>query len=342
VGALLIEQWLAGLETIDVEDEASVALVRAAVRRHGAAQGLAHEAIESLATAASELGMNQLRHARDGEIAVRPVQRGGVPGVEVVAADRGPGIADPGAALLGERGATGGGGLGVGFSAAYRLVDELDADIRWGEGTCIRARRFATPLARSEVAVLGRPHPDSSESGDHAAVVRGDDDLLIAVVDGLGHGRPARAAADVAVATVLAAVPAGLPLDALLAACDRELVPTRGAVMAAARLRPRARTLEHAAAGNVMSRVVKADGTTFILRTAARILGGGRRPGRLAAETVPLAAGDTLLMYSDGLRSNLELGDGRQAHRRPVLALADELFRSHVRGTDDALLLVAR
>jgi anti-sigma regulatory factor (Ser/Thr protein kinase) len=337
VGALLIEHWIGGLPAIDVRDAASVALVREEVRRVAARQGLDTRAAESLAAAASELGHNQLVHAHDGEIAVVPIERDGVPGVEVVAADRGPGIAEPADALLGR---VVGKGLGVGLSAAYRQVDELDVDVRHGEGTCLRARRFARPVRRSEVAVLGIPFPDEPESGDHGVVCRDGRSLFLGVADGLGHGRPARAAADAAVGTLLGG--ADRPLDELVAACDRALVHTRGAVLALCRMTLADRVLAHAGAGNITSRLLLRDGTLRTLASSARVVGGGLRPGSLATETHTLHPDDTLILHSDGLRSRIELPDLRLLVRRPVLVVADALFKALYRGTDDALIIVAR
>jgi len=338
VGALLISQWLGGEDTIDIRDEASIAVVREAVRKLGAAQGLDKTAAEALATAASELGHNQLDHARGGEMLVRAVRRGEVPGVEVVAADRGEGIVDPTLAIQGQDKTPT--GLGVGFSGVYRLVHEIDADVRWGEGSCLWARRFAEPVRRSEVAILGRPHPDQNESGDHGGFVRTPEALVVGVVDGLGHGRPARDAADVAMKAFYAA--SARPLVELLEACSAAMVPTRGAVMAVARLDISRRTLEHAGAGNITSRIFRRDGRQEMFASTARVLGGGTRAGRLRAETGSLAADDTLLLYTDGLRSRTEIVEPRELMRQPALVIAHRLIRDFAREHDDALVLVAR
>src|SRR5690348_18021281 len=48
----------------------------------------------TLFRSASELGQNQIRHARFGSLGVRDIERGGIRGIEIVAADRGEGIDD--------------------------------------------------------------------------------------------------------------------------------------------------------------------------------------------------------------------------------------------------------
>ena len=59
----------------------------------------------------------------------------------------------------------------------------------------------------------------------------------------------------------------------------------------------------------------------------------------LDVEVVPVSAGDTLIFATDGIRSEftqrVALGDGPQQ-------LADRILGQHAKGTDDALVLVAR
>jgi len=162
VDALLSDAWLGALgsEALPTIDEASIAVARALVRERGAALGLGVIVVESLALAASELVANQLRHGRRGQFAVRAVARGGVPGLELCAADLGPGIADPRLALAGpgpsER------SLGAGLSGARRMVHEMDLDVRWGQGTLVLARAFAEPAR----AIDRDPSISTSRCGD--------------------------------------------------------------------------------------------------------------------------------------------------------------------------------
>jgi anti-sigma regulatory factor (Ser/Thr protein kinase)/serine/threonine protein phosphatase PrpC len=339
VGPVLTSGWLAGVaEVIPVLDEASVSLVREAVRRRAAAGGLTSEAAEALAAAASELAHNQRKHARLGTVGVRAIERGGVPGVEVIAADEGDGIADPAAALR-DLPRAGGAGLGIGLAAAARLADELDLDVRQGEGTCVWARKFATPVPRQELAVLSRPCAGETRSGDQAAWLRDGDALVLAVVDGLGHGPPARVAADAAIATLRRHAGAS-PADAL-AACDVALESTRGAVMSVARFDSTRRALEHAGAGNVSTRIYQ-QGTSQGFLTTARVLGARHRSVRIPVERVTLGADTVLVMFSDGLTTRTDLSGQLELLRQPPLVVAATLLDRFGRRDDDALVLVAR
>src|SRR5579862_7060742 len=174
---------MAGTIAVPTIDDASVAAAREAVREHGRAAGLPQEVVERMALAAGELVTNQLAHGRSGCFGVRAVSRSGVPGLELVAADAGGGIADPARALAGT-GPPSRRSPGAGLAGARRAVLEMDIDVRHGEGTCVRARAFASVLARGrEVGILGRPLKNHDVSGDHAVALREGARLIVAVID---------------------------------------------------------------------------------------------------------------------------------------------------------------
>ncbi len=339
MGALLTSDLTGGAEPIWVGDEAAVSLVREAVRARGNEIGMARVRTESLANAASEIAHNQLKHASGGEMAVRPIGRGGVPGVEVLARDTGPGIADPTTALRGRApGLVGSGGLGVGLSAAHRLADELDVDVRWGGGTLIAARKFATPLPRSEVAILARACQGETVIGDDALFVRRGEGLLLAVADGLGHGTPAQEASGLAMATVRGSSTTS-PRE-LLQLCQTALERTRGAVMSIVFLPEGGADLVHAGVGNIGCRLYRN-------RTATRFGGSSGfigQPGsarRFREEQAPVGGRQVLLMHSDGLPSRVDLAAEDALLREPPLIVAHRLMADHARTDDDVLVLVA-
>src|SRR5947209_20021825 len=94
---VLIARWL-GSETqpIPIYDEASVSSARQRVREIGQRLNLSKEVVETSALIASELAHNQLSHAKQGYFAAKAVERQGAKGIEVVAAELGPGIQRPG------------------------------------------------------------------------------------------------------------------------------------------------------------------------------------------------------------------------------------------------------
>jgi anti-sigma regulatory factor (Ser/Thr protein kinase) len=334
----LLTCWLAGLSSIPTIDDASASLARQITRAEAAGIGLDPTAIEGLVIAASELVTNQLRHGRRGMFAVHAVARGPVPGIEVVTADLGPGIADPRGALAGPGPSAR--SLGAGLSAARRLVDEMDVDVRWGQGTLVRVRSFAERLPRRrEIGVLGRPLPGERVSGDHAVFVREGDVLLCAVIDGIGHGPLAADASDHAAAAALAH--RGASPASILDACDVAVAGTRGAVMAVARIDEPLGTLEHASVGNVGARLDGHDRTRSFAGSAAALGQRGRKV-RPYTETVAIAGDEVLVLFTDGFTSRTSLADAPGLRREHPIVIAQHLMATFARPTDDALALVVR
>ncbi|MFO0762704.1 MAG: SpoIIE family protein phosphatase [Byssovorax sp.] len=337
MGALLIDRWLGDRPRIPILDEASVSLCRTAARELGASLGLDEVEVGKMALVASELGMNHLRHARRGAIAVGAIHREGVPGLEIIAADEGPGIADPTAALAGTGPFT---GLGVGLGAVLRLSAEVDVDIRLGEGVCVRARLFAGPAPRRrEVAIFGRPCKGEAASGDDAGFVRREHELWIGVADGLGHGPEARVASIAAIAAL--EQHADRAPEEVLARAEARLASTRGAVMSVVRLDETALHLAFAGAGNVMTRRLGPDGSSRSYAGPGRVLGrsSGASP-RLTGEQGEFGERDVLVMFSDGLRTRSPFPSDRALLRRHPILIAHHLFRELARDNDDATVLV--
>ena len=119
-----------------IASDADVVTARQAAREMGAALGFSSTDLTLLATAISEVARNITSYAGTGEVAVRVVHERGREGIEVVASDEGPGIADVELAL--QDGFTTGNGLGLGLPGARRLVDDFELDTGPGAGTRVR------------------------------------------------------------------------------------------------------------------------------------------------------------------------------------------------------------
>ena len=94
----------------------------------------------------------------------------------------------------------------------------------------------------------------SRHSGDQASVWRQGDILLAVIVDGLGHGPEAEAAARTAVTYIDEHFED--PLANLLTGCDHALRESRGAAMSLARLDMANRVLSFTAIGNTREKLL--------------------------------------------------------------------------------------
>ena len=193
-----------------------------------------------------------------------------------------------------------------------------------------------------EWGVAGRPCAGQTESGDQFCVeagAPGGKRALVAVVDALGHGQEAAAAARIAIAT-LGKGGAESPIG-LMGNCHQALHGTRGVVMSLAAFRAADHTMTWLGVGNVEGILLRRDrqgkpGQEVLLARPGVV--GGQLPG-LAASTIPVARGDLLIFATDGIREGF--ADGANP-RHPPQQTADWILEEFGRETDDALVVVAR
>jgi serine phosphatase RsbU (regulator of sigma subunit) len=172
-------------------------------------------------------------------------------------------------------------------------------------------------------------------------------EMLLAVVDGLGHGPEAAAAARLAVEVL--SENSAEPVEALLLLCHENLANTRGAAVTIVSINPATASMSWLGVGNVEAALFRAahssrscSSTRSPLVDMALLVGGivGHQLPRLHPRDVDLEPGDLLIMATDGIaRSFTE--DVSALAAAPSL-LADAILEDLARPTDDALVLVAR
>ena len=123
---------------IATEPDATRAVMQ--VRRSATAAGFDAVRVSMLGTVASELVRNILKYAGTGELIVREVESGPRRGVEIVASDKGPGIADVEHAMRDH--VSTGGTLGLGLPGVRRMMDEVEVRSAAGQGTVVTARKW--------------------------------------------------------------------------------------------------------------------------------------------------------------------------------------------------------
>ena len=190
-----------------------------------------------------------------------------------------------------------------------------------------------------EAAFATLPLPGQSESGDLSFVKRVGKGTLIAVVDGLGHGQDAASAAHAAVGALDRY--SREPLIELVRRCHDALVGLRGVVLGLAYLDPQAATMTWLGVGNVGGVLLRADLDNRPSRITLVPNAGfiGAEPARPTTRSVPLALGDTVILYSDGIKDGF--AESLMLSNTPQ-ELADFVITRHLKGNDDALVLVAR
>jgi negative regulator of sigma-B (phosphoserine phosphatase) len=190
-----------------------------------------------------------------------------------------------------------------------------------------------------EWSAASRALPGEAVSGDaalHVDLDRGG--ALVAVVDGLGHGAEAAAAAERACEVVGAA--ATEPMEEVLRLTHDALARTRGVAMTVASITCSGE-MRWVGVGNVEAHVLQRDGHRT-RRVASAVLYGGVLGYRLPAVRVtthPLKPGDMVVMATDGIApdftDDVALDD-------PVARVVATVLERWARPTDDALVAAAR
>src|SRR2546421_5978514 len=109
----------------EIKDEAQVGAARRAVRRYASRLGFTDDQLCEIDIVVQEVGTNAARYAEGGGCLHWTTPHGEAKGLELFYWDKGPGIYDLERAI--RDGVSSGGGLGTGFGAMRRLLDEFDA-----------------------------------------------------------------------------------------------------------------------------------------------------------------------------------------------------------------------
>jgi negative regulator of sigma-B (phosphoserine phosphatase) len=180
---------------------------------------------------------------------------------------------------------------------------------------------------------------EGRESGDLCLVVPLAHGMLVAVVDGLGHG--AIAASVARRATEILRRHAHEPLNALVGYCHAGLRHTRGAVMSLAFFHRFDGMMSWIGIGNVEGRLLRANANgdsncEFLLLHSGTV--GDRLP-ILQERRLKVGPGDTLIFATDGIRHDFT---GSSRIDETPSQIAERILKRYITSSDDALVLVAR
>jgi serine phosphatase RsbU (regulator of sigma subunit) len=197
----------------------------------------------------------------------------------------------------------------------------------------------AVRLGELEWAAASRPVARDGELGDACLVKSVDHGLLIAVVDGLGHGPEAAHAARRALQTIERSTQV-LP-STLIVECHRAMQSTRGVVMGVALVETSAGALSWIGVGDVRAVLCRTEPSGQSRHEALFTHNGvvGRSLPPLRPVTRVLQAGDTVIVATDGIRGSFAL---ELRGTEPTERVATELLERYAVASDDALVLVAR
>ncbi len=326
------------MRAVVVSDASQIAAARREAMELAARHGFGSEAAGRVGLVATELASNLIKHGGGGEMLIGPYEDGGRGGIELIALDRGRGMADVGACL--RDGYSSAGTRGQGLGAVRRLSGFVDIASWPGIGTAVLAR--LSPTRRDAEGISGRlgvvsvAKPGEAVCGDSWAVAEGGGNGTLCVIDGLGHGAEAAEASVEGVRLFNRFN--GHQVGTLIDYIHGGLRSTRGAAVSIARHDRAARKIVFAGIGNVAG-IIAHRGT--IRRMVSMPGTAGYQVRKIQSFEYPFEGG-LVILYSDGLSATWTLEKYPNVERFHPTLIAALLYRDFGRKRDDATVLVGK
>jgi anti-sigma regulatory factor (Ser/Thr protein kinase) len=283
----------------------------------------------------TELGRNTLVHGKGGELLLRPWRTGERCGIDVVALDKGPGIHNIAESL--RDGHSTAGTPGTGLGAVLRLSSSFDVYSKPDAGTAVFVAISAERDQQSRPGVTCVSKPGEAVPGDGWYVFESPQLVTGLVVDGLGHGYGAQEASKHAMHVLAEHYQESL--ERLMNRMHQSLTKTRGAALALVRVDRGRRVIHYMGVGNISGLVCHGSGVQRMVSHNGTV---GHIMARAQEFQYAWPAGATLVMWSDGLVTNIDpTRYNGLLSKHPTLVSA-VLYRDHNRGRDDATALVYR
>lgn len=330
------------MHAVEVRDTSQVAEARRVAVALAEAHGFDESDAGRVAIVATELATNILKHGDGGALLVDSFEDASGAGIECLALDKGAGMAD--IALSMRDGHSTVGTAGNGLGAVFRGSHVTDIYSAPGCGTAIMARLqqgHPDPIRKADHPSYGAvslPMRGEEACGDAWCRKDGADGPTFMVADGLGHGPSAAQAAHAATRSFHSSGPR-LPSE-MLAGMHGALRPTRGAAIGIAHFDQAGGQVIFAGVGNIAATLIDAD------NGVRRMVSNNGTIGHIARHmrdfSYPITTTTLVVLASDGLATNWDLGAyPGLAARHPAL-IAGVLWRDFNRGRDDVTVFVGK
>ena len=294
-----------------------------------------------IALVATEMATNVVKHAAGagGSLVIDRFGDAAGSGVELVAIDKGPGMADVRACLT--DGYSTAGSAGTGLGAIARQADVFGVYSRPGLGTAVLARFIfaasAENAAGTDIGFVSAIYPGETVCGDQWAYSAGSRGKTLLVVDGSGHGPQAARAAEIA-AKIFTDHPSEECVP-LVERMHRALASTRGAALAVARIDAGARVIRFVGVGNITGSLVNGlEARQMVSHNGT----AGHIAPRIREFNYPFDDTPCVIMHSDGLSNRWRIADYPGLTVCHPSLIAAILFRDYRRERDDATVAVMR
>lgn len=286
----------------------------------------------------TELARNIAIHGGGGHLILAGWKLQGKKRIDIMAIDKGKGIADVSAALA--DGFSTAGTPGTGMGAVSRLAGLFEIFTQPESGTAVLARVSDETKLQSPLAIGGVSIPIAGERvcGDAFATAHSSGRSVFMVVDGLGHG-PVAAEAATAALEAFEKYHGDSPAE-IINGMHLAMKSTRGAAAAVAEIQHERGIVVFSGVGNIVGLVLAPDDDS--VRNMVSHSGiVGHQLKHVAEFTYPWSPKASLVMHSDGINTHWDLKSYPGLLNKDPALIAAVLYRDQIRTRDDATVLVA-
>jgi anti-sigma regulatory factor (Ser/Thr protein kinase) len=327
-------------QVLPIEDISQVGHARRTAQKLAEQAGFDEADSGRVALVTTELASNILKHAQSGELHVRVLPgdvsgdaASAVPGVEIIAIDRGKGF-DVQNCMADGFSSRGTQGIGLGSILRQAQVFDVHSDAR---GSALLARFFPRKSVVKDLrlGITQQSLHDDPACGDVWEVAVKGQQVAIMMIDGLGHG-PEAEEAGMAGARAFIRNPFADP-SVLLEDLHFDMRGSRGGAAALALFDGASGKLRFIGIGNIGATLIGEDKTRGIPSHPGIV---GLQYRKIPPIDYADCTGQLLIMFSDGLQSRWNLRDYPGLMYRHPAIIAAVLHRDYCRGRDDVTVLV--
>jgi anti-sigma regulatory factor (Ser/Thr protein kinase) len=326
----------------EIEDKSMVGFVKREIHYAAVRASFSVSRVGIIDIVVAELTSNIIKHASGGELLYRFSKENGLGVFEILCIDNGPGIKDISHSM--KDGVTTTKTLGQGLGALKRLCDSfyIYSIVAWGT-VCyskIYTARYTPPADPSDIkfGTLNVSKPGQTVSGDGFDVLPGSDYVKIFMGDGLGHGKEASDATQIAIANFKTCREND---PAKILGCIHDPVKkSRGLVATVVTGDYRLKKWSICGIGNVATRLYEGIMTKNYINYNGII--GLTIPTTLKNHETDLRKHQCLVMSTDGIGTKWALSQFPSILRYDPLMFAAVIYKACRRKNDDSSILIAR
>lgn len=320
---------------LNASDRSYFAILKKEIHAIAVSIGFTSNRLAEIDIVVAELVSNLAKHAIDGELLVKKIVAEEIEGLEIVCMDNGPGLNDVHRMM--QDGVSTKNTLGHGLGAIKRLSDVFQIYSQKGWGTMLLVRFYKKGYTKrnkpalADIHSLIIPKPGETACGDGSAIKVSKDYIKIFLGDGLGHGKQAAEAVQMAIASFL--ICPELNAMEIIRDIHFSVKKTRGLVASVAIFLVNERKWKICGVGNIVTKFQA--GNLYKTHNSYNGIIGHNIPNTMKDTEVPHMPGQIMALASDGIRSRWETIKHPALLRSELALLNAAIFKDFARNTDD-------